>query len=411
MSSSSLLKLSYGLQRQFSCSIEPEKLLGSFHAPKPRENPLEAIREALDRPNNFPSLYQAVLEDDQVAIVLDADTPASSLLLVGVWEELSKSRVDPENVVVVQPFEPGGRTQYDPRVDLPKEVREKIRWVIHDPEDESACAYLASTAGGERLYLSREITEADVVVTVGQTAFDRRLGYRGTTSSLYPGLSNAEAVKKAQGVGHRELAPEDHRPLRDLTNEAAWLLGTQFTVQVVASADGQFAFVQAGELDSVLGETTRWLEDHWMVRIDERPELVIASVDIDAGGHGWKQVISALSTARQLVRREGKIVLLTDLREKPGEGVSLLKTAQESRDCYEPLRESSPDDQAEATELLDALEHASIYLLSQLPSEEVEELHLFPLESATEVERLIEAVESCVVVESAQHAWGRIQEA
>lgn len=32
MNSSSLLKLKYGLQRQFSCSVDPDKLLGSFHA-------------------------------------------------------------------------------------------------------------------------------------------------------------------------------------------------------------------------------------------------------------------------------------------------------------------------------------------------------------------------------------------
>jgi len=88
-----------------------------------------------------------------------------------------------------------------------------------------------------------------------------------------------------------------------------------------------------------------------------------------------------------------------------------LKKAHEPRDCYEPLRQIAPDDQAEAIELLDALEHASIYLLSQLPSEEVEELHLVALESPTEAERLIDAAENCVFVESAQHAWGRIQEA
>jgi nickel-dependent lactate racemase len=411
MNSSSLLKLKYGLQRQFSCSVEPEKLLGSFHAPKPLENPLDAIKKAFDHPRDFPSLYQAILNDDHVAIILDTDTPGASLLIAGVWEELSKSQVDPQNIVIVQPCDLGSGEQYDPRADLPKEIQTKIRWSVHNPDDESACAYLASTAAGERLYLSREVTEADVVVMIGQTAFDRRLGYRGTTSVLYPGLSNTEAIKKSQGVGHRELAPEDHRPLRDLNNEAAWLLGTQFTVQVVASRDGQFAHIETGEIESVYSAMTQWLEDHWMIKIDERPEMVIASVDIDAGGHTWRQVVSAISTARQLVRREGKIVLLTDLREKPGTGISLLKKAHEPRDCYEPLRQIAPDDQAEAIELLDALEHASIYLLSQLPSEEVEELHLVALESPTEAERLIDAAENCVFVESAQHAWGRIQEA
>jgi len=345
MSSSSLLKLNYGLQRQFSCSLDPEKLLGSFHAPKPHSRPQEAIRDALDHPHNFPSLHQAILSDDRVTVVLDRDTPSASLLIAGLWDELIRSQLPPENLVIIQPYERGRNQQYDPRVDLPPDIQDKVRWKIHAPEEESDCAYLASSAGGERLYLARDITEADVVVTVGHTAYDRRLGYRGTTSSIYPGLSNLEAVNKSKGIGHRELAPDDNRPLRDLNDEAAWLLGTQFTVQVVPSRDGQFAHVIAGELESVQKKAVQWLNDHWMIKIDERPEMVIASVDLDAGGHGWRQVISALSTARQLVRRDGKIVLLTDLREKPGEGISLLKSAQEPRDCYEPLRVSAPDDQ------------------------------------------------------------------
>lgn len=410
MSSSSLLQLHYGLQRQFSCSVDPDKLLGSFHAPIPLSDPRDAIRKAFASPVDFPHLYQAVLSDDHVTLVLDTDTPDAPLIIAGVWEELSQSRVDPENVIIIQPREPNDAPQYDPRVELPEEVKEKIGWKIHDPADETACAYLASTAAGERLYLAREVTEADIVVLIGQIAFDRRLGHRGTTSLLYPGLSNVEAQKKCRGTGHRELAPEDHRPLREFNNEAAWLLGTQFTVQVIASRDGHFAHVAAGEIESVYKSSTKWLNDHWMIKIDERPELVIASVDLDAGGHRWKQVISALATARQLVRREGKIVLLTDLREKPGTGISLLKTAHEPRDCYEMLREQAPEDQNEATELLDALEHATVFLLSQLPSELVEELHMMPLESVTEAERLIGSAENYVVVESAQHAWGRIQE-
>ena len=410
MSSSSLLQLHYGLQRQFSCSIDPDKLLGSFHAPRPLSDPREAVRGAFASPVNFPHLYQAVLPDDHVALILDTDTPDAPLIIAGVWEELSQSEIDPENVIIVQPSEPNDATQYDPRVELPPEVKEKIGWKMHDPKDESACAYLATTAAGERLYLAREVAEADLVVLIGHIAFDRRLGHRGTTSPLYPGLSNEEAQKKSRGTGHRELSPEDHRPLRDFNNEAAWLLGTQFTVQVIASRDGHFAHVSTGEIESVYKSSTQWLNDHWMIKIDERPELVIASVDLDAGGHGWKQVVSALATARQLVRREGKIILLTDLREKPGEGISLLKSAHEPRDCYEPLRERAPEDQIEATELLDALEHASVFLLSQLPAEEVDELHMIPLESSTEAERLIGSAENYVVVESAQHAWGQISE-
>lgn len=409
MSSTSLVKVKYGLQREFSCPVEPAHLLGHFSAPTPCSDLADAVRSALDEPIGFPRLHQAVLPDDRVAVVLDLDTPEAPVLMAGIWAELSRSRLKPEQLTIVQPAVEENRNQYDPRVELPEEIRDTVTWRIHNAADDGACAYLASTAAGERLYLARDVTEADVVVTVGQMTFDRLLGYRGTTTSLYPGLSNAETVRRCRGQGHRELSPDDDRPLRELSDEAAWLLGTQFSLQVIASSGGGVSEVLAGEYSAVAREARSRLAERWTISIDERPDLIVASVDLDAGGHGWRQAAAALGTARNLVERGGKIVLLTDMRETPGTGIALLKAAMEPSDCYLPLREMSPPDLNEASELLDALQHAQVYLLSRMPPEEIESLHLTPLESLQEAERLIAQSQSCFFIESAQHTWGRIE--
>lgn len=410
MTSPAVATLTYGLQRRMTCRLEPERLLGVFRAPAACEDPLAAVREALQKPVEFPRLSQAVLTDDVVVIVLDWDTPEASLLIAALWEELSRSRIAAENLLILQPATWGEHPKLDPRADLPAEVREKVRWSIHDPTDENSCAYLASTAAGERVYLAKEVVDADVVVTVGETTFDRLWGYRGTCSSLYPGLSNVETIRRCQGQGHRELSPDDERPLREMCQEAAWLLGTQFTVQVIASLTGRFSHVLAGSLEGVLREARRLLTDHWLIQIDQRPELVVVSVDLDAGGHGWRQVAAALGTARNLVARGGRILLLTELREEPGEGIRLLKEAQDPRDVARPLRELSPPDLNEATELLDALDQATVFLLSRMPAERVEELHLVAVESVEEAERLIDSAPTCVLVEAGQHAWGEVVE-
>lgn len=408
MSSSSLLSITYGLQREFSCPIAPEKLLGCFEAPRPAADPAGAVRAALEHPIEFPRLRQAILPDDRVVVVLDLDTPDAPTLIAGLWEELSQSRLDPERLLILQPVALDGHRQFDPREALPKAIRNRIEWKIHDATDERGCAYLASTAGGERVYLSRDVIDADVVITVGETTFDQLLGYRGTSSVLYPGLSNIESIKRCRGQGHRELSPNDERPLREITDEAAWLLGTQFTIQVIASTKGHFSHVLAGAIEPVFRDARQLLADHWLIQIDERPDLVVASVDLDAGGHRWKQITAALATARHLVERGGKIVVLSDLRELPGDGIGLLKKVQDPRDCYQPLRELSPPDLNEANELLDTLDHAGVYLLSQLPAERIEELHMFPLGSVDEAQKVIAGATQCVVVESAQHAWGEL---
>src|SRR5437660_369348 len=105
----------------------------------------------------------------------------------------------------------GGVALSDPRSLLPEGPRQEIQWTRNDPTDQKRQAYLAATARGERIYLARELVDADVVISVGMIAYDSLLGYRGTNSVFYPGLSNVEAVSRARGEGHSELGPDDER--------------------------------------------------------------------------------------------------------------------------------------------------------------------------------------------------------
>ena len=57
----------------------------------------------------------------------------------------------------------------------------------------------------------------------------------------------------------------------------------------------------------------------------ERVETVIVAVSTDVSGHGWNQIGRAVATARQLVERGGRIVILSELDEQPGDGLSLLR--------------------------------------------------------------------------------------
>ena len=87
---------------------------------------------------------------------------------------------------------------------------------------------------------------------IGTTAFDPLLGYRGTHSVVYPGLSTVDALARTVGQGHRELAPRDSRPLRQLVDEIAWLMGIQFVVQVVAASGEGFLDVPAARIPSLI---------------------------------------------------------------------------------------------------------------------------------------------------------------
>ena len=312
-------------------------------------------------------------------------------------------------MLIIQPPNPTEAKYIDPRVKLPKSVRNRIGWKIHDPAGKDACLYLSTISSGERIYLARDVVDADIVVSIGQIAFDPILGFRGTNSVFFPGLSSEDSVHRARGQGHRELRPDDDRPIRQVIDEVGWLLGTQFTIQVTPSAGGGVSHVLAGAVDSVHRHGKQLLAEDWLVQLEFRADIVVAAVEADAGGHGWEQIGAALATARNLIVKEGKIVILSELQAELGDGLELLRHSETPGDAIGPLRKMLPPDLTAATQLAAAADWADVYLLCKLESELVEELFAIPLESEREVTRLLENTGQCAFLASAQHTFGLIE--
>jgi nickel-dependent lactate racemase len=229
-------ELNYGFEGRFRFEMESERVVAAHVAPDSLSDPRNSIADALAHPTEYPPLDQCVIPDDRIVLVLDRHTPCSTELIAEVWESLARRGVNPTDVTILHPADFRGPSPQDPRTALDDSVREELRWVVHDSTVSSDCAYLATTASGERVYLSRIVMDADVVIPIGPLSFDPVLGYRGTYSVLYPGLSDVDAMRKAVGQGHDELTPDDSRPLRQLIEEVAWLLGVQFAVQVIPAS-------------------------------------------------------------------------------------------------------------------------------------------------------------------------------
>ncbi|WP_197443638.1 lactate racemase domain-containing protein [Maioricimonas rarisocia] len=402
-------QLRYGSNLTYECSLAADRVVAS-HLPPPALTDLPArLSEALAAPLEFPALHQAIVPGDNVTIVLERDTPQAGALLAAVWKEIASRGVAPDHLTVLQPASYRSQPPTDPRDALPADVREHVTWKVHEPATEVECAYLASTAAGERIYLAREAVEADFVLTVGELAFDTLLGYRGTSSSLYPGLSTAEALRRSHGQGHDELSPDDQRPLRELTDEIHWLLGGQFSLQVIA-ADGQnVSAVVAGQADAVLRHGKKLLAETWRFEVPARPELVLVAVEADAGGHHWSQVAAALDAARHIVARDGRIVLLSELEEEATDGILMIRDARTPRDALQPLRQAAPADLIAATQLARTIDWANVYLLSRQDHDLVEDLFMIPLEDENEVDRILDGDEPCAVIGGGQHTLTHLQ--
>ncbi|MBL8850272.1 MAG: DUF2088 domain-containing protein [Planctomycetaceae bacterium] len=402
--------VSYGFQGRFRFEMEAERIAAAHLAPASLDDPRGSIAGALAHPLEYPPLEQCVVPGDRIVLVLDRHTPCSAELIAELWSGLAHRGVQATDVSILQPADFRGPSPGDPRTALPENVRSDISWVVHDPTRSGDCAYLASTASGERVYLARAILDADVVIPIGGLGYDPLLGYRGTHSVFYPGLSDIDAMRKAVGQGHDELTPDDARPLRQVIDEVAWLIGSQFVVQVIPGSGSGIAEVIAGQADAVLKRGRQRLNKLWRMDVSERPELVIAAVEADAAGHRWSQIATALDTARRIVARDGRVLLLTELAEPPSDGIKLISECRAARDALQPLRTAAPPDLVSATQLAHAIDWTNVYLLSRLDSQLVEDLFMIPLGGVDEALRLISGDERCAIVGGAQHTSVRLLE-
>jgi len=399
--------LRYGDGQQFEVELDSSRLAGRNHPPEPATNFTGDLRKQLAEPVDFPPLELAVVPGDRVVIALDRHTVGAAEIIAAVWSVFEKRSIRPADVTILQPASWKLGQLPDPRVALPKSVRDAVRWTIHDATDKKRESFLANSANGERIYLDREVVDADFVLPIGTVCFDPLLGFRSAGSAIFPGLSNIDSMAKARGQDHTELRPEDDRPLRQLQDEVAWLLGVQFGIHVLPGSGGQPAGVICGAMEPTTTAARNWLKQNWFVEQPQRSEIVVAALDADASGTTWEQLGVALQTTRNLVQRGGKIVLLTNLVSEPTEGFRFLQQCESPREALKPLRLESPPDLIPASRLASAVDWATVYLISGLKPDIVESLYMTPL-APTEAARLLGREGSCVLLESAQHTFGYV---
>jgi lactate racemase-like protein len=401
------ISLDYGTNSHWNGEIADANLLWQAGGPPALSDIPNAIAESTNHPLDFPALRQALVPGDHVALILDRYVPSAAEVIAGLWEVFATAGVSPEDVQVIQPLVLNGIRPGDPRRLMPESVRSKVGWKIHDPTDEQGIGYLASSADGERIYLSRDVLNADFVLPIAKLGFDPVQGRRSAVSSFYPGLSNTEAFTKSRGQGHSELGPDDERPFGQRVQEIGWLLGIQLAMQVMPSGGhGGAACILAGNLDSVAQQGRTILDSGWRIRFDQRGETAVVSIPASCDDPAsWEQLGDALEAASKLVVREGRIIVLSDLAAEQGPGLQMLSTSRSAKAALQPLRRESPPDLVAASQIASAADWASVYLLSNLLPNVVEEMFMTPLESEAEVSRLVSTCDGCIVVAAAQHAY------
>jgi nickel-dependent lactate racemase len=379
--------------------VAREGLIASRPPPAALPGPSAAVRAALESPHGYPPLRRALTPGDRVTVVVDEQLPQLPRLLVPLLEHVVSAGIAPEALTLLCPPSPSRQPWLD---ELPDEF-EEVQLEVHDPADRKRLSYLATTAGGRRLYLNRTLVDADQAVVLSGRRYDPLLGYAGAAGSIYPGL--ADQATRAEAHAHVHLTPPGEKPWRAEQEavETAWLLGAPFFVQVIEAAGDEVAHVVAGAADA--SAAGRQLQDAcWRQEVGQAADLVVAALGGDPARQTFADLAAALDCAARVARPGGRLVLLTAANPTLPPGADLLREGKEGNAALEKMRKHPTLETAPALRWASATAGARVYLLSGLPGETVEELSATPLENAGQVQRLIDAGGSCLFLGDAHKA-------
>ena len=316
---------------------------------------------------------------------------------------LVEAGVDPDGITVLQAPSESSVKAGDPCQLLESAIRDRITKATHDPEDRRHLAYLAANEAGEAVLVNRALHEADVVLPIGCFRADDAAGYFGIHSSVYPAFSDTKTLQKFRGFGSLEANGNRRRELCAEVDHAAWLLGVNFTIQLVPATGGGVLEVLTGECEAVRQRGRELFDSIWSCQASNSASLVVAAVEGDADQQTWENVGRALHAASRFADEDGAIAICTDLTAAPGPAMQRLAHSTSRDSTLRHIGRDRPFDTLPAAQLAQALEQHKVYILSKLDPSIVEDLDMIPIAGPAELARLAKQHQSCTLLSNAQY--------
>jgi nickel-dependent lactate racemase len=402
-----VFEIKYGENGMIVLQLPADRVLADASAPRgePLSDPAAAVAAAVTNPLAFPSLCRAVVPGDHVVLAIERGIPRVEAIVAGVAHALFEGGVAPADLEIVFAEDASSVELQNATSLLPEAARSHVRVSVHDPSESAELCYLAASHEGKPIYFNRRIGEADMVVPISTSRLPNSFGYVGEHGGLFPTFSDEATQQRFRAPSSSDWAAHRRRR-REEADEAAWLLGIQFIVQITPGSGNSVLHVLAGSAPSVAKESQRLCEAAWLHRVPRRAGLVVATIEGGPEQQTWGNFARALFAAEQAVADGGAVVLCTDLCSPPGPALKTLANLEfeEEAGLLHALRRSRSQDASFASLLVEAKRRARVYLMSGLEEEVVEDLGVGCVTSADQVQRLSGQHRSCILLGNAQHA-------
>lgn len=299
--------------------------------------PVELVERALAQPLGCPPLEAMVRPGDRVALlVTDMQDTVFGQMGVGVYllNRLNAAGVPDEHITIVHAAgmhgHPGARSK------IGAVILNRVRYIEHNPMDESEVSYMGMTAAGAPVWVNTTVARADFVMGVGACT-PSLYGYQGGGGIILPGVAGNDTVRR------------NHSKIMTTRTSSCWGPGNPMREDVMDAADlarlrlkidftGNTVF--AGYFREEWPATVSYLQQHVMVPV-EPVDLYVFS---PASSTSLMSLYMQIELAEQATRRQGAIIAcISASGHTPLSGRPLKETLDEFIWCTEQwTKETEP---------------------------------------------------------------------
>lgn len=297
----------------------PEHNLLAVLSPQEAEAPpaVESLLEdALDRPIGASPLETLASSSAKVLLLVDditRQTPAHALL-PAIFRRLEQGGAAQANVKIL--IAAGTHSHMSPEElsrKLGPDAAAHYPVFLHHWKEEEHLKQVGTASDGTPIRVNRMLSEADLVIGVGQIVPHRVMGFTGGSSIVQPGVSGPEITGHTHWLSAlypgAEIMGFANNPVRREVEQIAKQAGLRFIVNVVMDGRERVIRVVAGDPVAAHHKGAEYSRSIYGARLAELADIVIAEsypADYDL----W-QAAKGVYSSELAVKPGGVVILVT----------------------------------------------------------------------------------------------------
>ncbi len=377
------------------------------------EKPLSDVEigAAFSNTSDSPPIDDLFSSGDSVLIVVsDATRATGSAQIVNLLvRRLIQAGVAPSGLAIIFATGIHRRVTETEKVELLTPfIAQRVRTIHHDAFNPDALVSLGVTDRGIPVEVNRALKDFSHIIVTGAIGFHYFAGFTGGRKSICPGLAAAQTIEathmlaldfetggRRAGVGTGKL---DGNAVNEECERVAALIEPRFSVNAVVDQRGRVVRVDAGHWRAAhRASCEEYLKTH-SIDIGKRRGLVVVS----CGGSPWDinliQAHKALDMAAQATTEGGTIVLLAECSDGLGRPDFMKWFAEkDSRALAARLHDGYEVNGQTAWSLMTKAERYRIFLVSELPDEQVRAMRMIPAHSLADSVNSVARVEGFIL--------------